>query len=101
MILPGHDSGNRSVMAGRARWPQRAGLRLTVCGGALRTGAPYLPLSLRHYALRTLCPARATPGPASIASLRPDPGDVPIVSHSAGSMLSVRENYVTVSANSN
>src|SRR5437773_10948842 len=49
MILPGHDSGNRSVMAGRARWPQRAGLRLTVCGGALRTGAPYLPLSPRHY----------------------------------------------------
>src|SRR5438445_765236 len=25
--------------------PQRAGLRLTVCGGALRTGAHYLPLS--------------------------------------------------------
>src|SRR5438477_12941332 len=36
----------QSWRVGRA-CPQRAGLRLTVCGGALRTGAPYLPLSLR------------------------------------------------------
>src|SRR5213593_4206592 len=40
----------QSWRVGRA-CPQRAGLRLTVCGGALRTGAPYLPLSLRHYTL--------------------------------------------------
>src|SRR5439155_9515162 len=36
----------QSWRVGRA-CPQRAGLRLTVCGGALRTGAPYLPLSMR------------------------------------------------------
>src|SRR5207249_7750998 len=37
----------QSWRVGRA-CPQSAGLRLTVCGGALRTGAPYLPLSLSH-----------------------------------------------------
>jgi len=47
----------QSWRVGRA-CPQRAGLRLTVCGGALRTGAPYLPLSLGHYVVTGIFPHR-------------------------------------------
>src|SRR5947208_6253310 len=43
----------QSWRVGRA-CPQRAGPRFGVYGGALRTGAPYVPLSLTHSLLYTV-----------------------------------------------